>query len=224
METETFNLQESELKVGAKMEVHSMTDHFLFTAIIDDIDYDGDFIKIVNAHAPLVPSIIYNSKIKLKGFFNGATVFLYGVVSGSTTEFWKISDLSKQSFSNQRDFYRQSVQTSPAIGRCLPRADEDDSTLPKKEFSCEILNVSGGGMMIHTVEKLSPGWKIEVRNIILNEGREPFTFTATIVRAIECRRGYSYGCQFDTLESRVRERLIQEIFLLQRKEIKSKQF
>jgi|GEM_PF-4877831 len=103
------------------------------------------------------------------------------------------------------------------------RIDEEDGkeTLLPVEKKGYILDISGGGVMLRTPEKMEKDTFIQTG---FELGDEKFDLRSKIVRVIERHRGrssmYKYGIIFDDIQDMVRRKIIGYVFEVERKNIR----
>ena len=220
LELDEYKIKKLGIEQGMKFEVCIENGQPIFTGVVSKLDEDSLWISNVNGGN--VPSVIYNSKIRLKGFSANNINILYGVICGSSALFWKINKISKQSYYNARDYYRQPVSIETKVERIdfADSGNEDKKKMSVSALPCKILNISGSGLLISSKEKYSVGTMLEFCNLSLIPDHAPFCLKCRILRMEENDKEYFYGCKFEEMDKKVQERLVQEIFMLQRIEIK----
>ena len=112
------------LEEGMKVELLSDGDIFLLSGIIDKIEEDA--IRIVNASGDDMPTIIHNSRVRIKGFRrDNSIIILHGSICGNSNAFWKIDQLSQFSFINKRDDYRHPLTIETTVNRLVAVLDDN---------------------------------------------------------------------------------------------------
>ena len=102
------NWVSSELKVGMRLEMLSENQTPLFKGVISK--KDDECIWVSHAEGSEVPPVVYNSRVRLKGYKKDDNILmLCGTVFGSTPLFWKIGQISEFSIFNKRENYRHPV-------------------------------------------------------------------------------------------------------------------
>jgi len=215
MAPKEFNI--SDLKPGMKLEVLNTVDHFIYNGILDKIENDAIFVS--NASGDDAPYVICNTNVKLKGFLpGGENIILYGNVCGSHPDFWKIDKINTFSFEDVRNFYRQRTEEAHGIVMQIDideyDPDEDSDTAPK--YPCDILNISGGGALMKCSTRYAKDSYVEISRLEVNNMSRPYTFTAKIVRVNEDYNSYLYGLEFVDVDKKEHERLIRDIFRMQK--------
>ena len=202
------------LEIVSKFEVLSSTGSLLFTAVLEDME--DDYIELAHSNGGDVPSVIYNTPVKLWGHLPGGVqkVTLSGIVVGNSATHWRVGDLAEFVFVDGRKAYRQSVMV-PA------------NVTPMRGYSFAgqpgtILNISEGGMLLNSKQEFDVGDNLFVSGVQLLPGSPPYSFMCRVLRVQENKEAgsYSYGCMFEAVSGQEQERLIHEIFILQRKSLR----
>ena len=99
----------SDLKVGMRLEMLSEENQtLLYKGVISK--KDDECIWVSHAEGSEVPPVVYNSRVRLKGYKKDDNILmLCGTVFGSTPLFWKIGQISEFSIFNKRENYRHPV-------------------------------------------------------------------------------------------------------------------
>ncbi len=217
MTSKEFNI--SDLKPGMKLEVFNTVDHFIYTGTLDKIEEDAIYVS--NASGDDTPYVICNTNVKLKGILPGGNnIILYGIVCGSAPDFWKINQLDTFSFEDIRDYYRQQSEDAHGIVMQIDieTYDPDEDPAPAPKYDCNILNISGGGVLMRCPTRYLQDSYVEISRLELRNTSRPYTFKAKIVRAIEGHNSYTYGCEFVDVDKKEHDRLIRDIFAMQKHE------
>lgn len=209
------------LKEGMRLELLSEFEVFLFAGVLSKIDEDA--IWVANADGGDVPSIIYNTNVRLKGIRqDGGTVILFGTIRGSSSLFWKIDQLSQYSFYNKRSYYRQSVSIETTVYslRDEPDGESKAYNLSIPAEHCKVLNISGGGLLFSSNRHFRLNTSVQMGDIVLRPAQAPFSLKCSILRVTDNGGRFFHGCQFIDLDGKEQERLIRDVFLLQGEEIR----
>lgn len=209
------------LKEGMRLELLSEFEVFLFNGVLSKIDEDA--IWVANANGGDVPSIIYNTNVRLKGIRqDSSAVILFGKIRGSTPLLWKIGEVSQYSFYNKRSYYRQSVSIETTVYslRDEPEGESNAYSLSAPAERCKILNISGGGLQFSSNRQFPLNTSVQIGDITLRPAQAPFSLKCSILRVTENGGRFFHGCQFIDLDGKEQERLIRDVFLLQGEEIR----
>ena len=213
------------LEEGMKVELLSDGDIFLLSGIIDKIEEDA--IRIVNASGDDMPTIIHNSRVRIKGFRrDNSIIILHGSICGNSNAFWKIDQLSQFSFINKRDDYRHPLTIETTVNRLVAVLDDNGNETyypAPPEVTCTIRNISGGGLLFSCMTPFEPDDHLLFAPITLSPGETPYEFRVQILRVSKNEAGqFFYGCRFFGMDNRTKQRLIQQIFKLQAETIRKR--
>ena len=220
-----YILGNSELKVGMRLEMLSENQTPLFKGVISK--KDDECIWVSHAEGKDVPAVVYNSRVRLRGYRkNDSILLLCGTVFGSSPLFWKIGDISEFSIFNKRESYRHPVAIVTTARRLPHRPGEE----PEEETGedcvavgteqCAVVNVSGGGVLFCCDHRFPINANVQLGEIQLYPDRPPFALRCKVLRVSEQDGRYFHGCRFIDLGAKEQERMVQEIFLMQRDEIR----
>lgn len=211
-----------ELLPGMRLEVMTMENRLIFMGQIDWVKEDA--IQLRDCSGRELPYVEYNSKIKLRGFWQAHPVFIEGMIGGSSKTFWRIDRLHTLQINEQRGYFRQNVKLDATI-MCINEAFGEgnmEDAAKKIPVPCYVANISASGAMVIAKSVFAEGDWVYLMDMHLLPDEKPFAFTCIVRRAIQRDNGMEYGCEFCDLESKDRERLIQSILKLQRQELKSR--
>lgn len=208
------------MREGMSVEVLASNNQVIFLGKVDKIE-DAS-IQIVSSSGQNLPPILYNAEVKLRGFVSASqTLICFGRICGSTDQFWKIDQLFIQHIQNHRNFFRQKVSIDATILRVNGVQAVRSGVKPgsaSQGVPCKLLDISGGGTHISCLEIYQPGDLLFVTEAKLIPGSEPFSFNCKVQRADTEERTRFYGCEFEGLPPKEQDRLVQTIFLFQRRE------
>lgn len=204
-----------ELYNGMKVEVMTPANALLFVGRIRLLK--GNQVDILGETGGFLPRGLYNQRVKLRCFQrDGDTFTLNGSVGPNDPKFWRIERLQSLQSSENRNFFRLNIGVDGYV-----------RSASGEKFSCKVLDVSAGGARIVTAKlfQLESTFQLEA---VLLPTEEPFTLNCRVKRtAVRAQPGsptkkFDYGCQFVDVPPREQERLLQVIFTLQRKILKSR--
>lgn len=202
-----------QLYSGMKVEVLTPNNNLLYVGTLKL--YGGGVLEVRAEEGSQVPQAIYGQEVKLRGFQKNSQAFtLYGNVCRSSSVFWHIEKLKSLQSRDSRGFFRQ---TADVTGVIIPNMRYRD----QEQVPCKILDISASGARILTKKELPEGAMFLLEATIVPD-EAPFSITCQILRILEHRRDVEYGCQFVGLPDKEQERLLQAIFVLQRKLLQSR--
>lgn len=204
-----------ELYSGMQVEVLTMENHLLFVGRLELLG--GGVLELRRDTDDPLPQALYNSRVKLRGFQKNSQAFsLNGTVGKSSRDFWQIEKLEILQSQDSRNFFRQSTNVA---AQAMP-SGRYRGTAPGVE--CKVLDVSAGGVRIQTKSVFHEGDLFQL-DVSLLPGEEPFSVTCKVLRATEKHADkFEYGCEFQAMSERERQRLLRAIFTLQRKMLQSR--
>ncbi len=198
---------------GMKVEVLTPNNNLLYVGTLKL--YGAGVLEVRAEEGSQVPQAIYGQEVKLRGFQKNSQAFtLYGNVCRSSSTFWHIEKLKSLQSRDSRGFFRQ---TADVTGTIIPNMRYRD----QEQVSCKLLDVSASGARILTRKAFPEGAMFLLETTIVPD-EPPFSITCQVLRILEHRRDMEYGCQFVGLPDKEQERLLQAIFVLQRKLLQSR--
>ena len=217
----------SDLKVGMRLEMLSEENQtLLYKGVISK--KDDECIWVSHADGNEVPPVVYNSRVRLKGYKKDDNILmLCGTVFGSSPLFWKIGQISEFSIFNKRENYRHPVSIVTTARR-LPQkpgespAEEEsgDEYVAVGTEQCAVVNISSGGVLFCCDHRFPVNANVQLGEIKFYPGHPPFVLRCKVLRANEQEGKYFHGCRFIDINTKEQERMVREIFLLQRDEIR----
>ena len=203
------------LRPGMTVEVLTPENRLVFLGKVEAIK-DGS-VTVRDNRWNEVPQVTYNREMRLSFKHDGDTTMVRGKICGCSDEIWKLDQLESMFTKDQRTAFRQSISTSiPA--KCYRRTLRGD---PEKDgIDCNVVDVSSGGLMFSSLGTFETGDRLVLMNVRLTESMEPFSFSCQVRREVRTEDGIRYGCQFERMSDRDRDRLLQAIFIIQREEIR----
>lgn len=201
-----------QVEIGMLLEVLTEENDVLFRARVTD--FDGNSIRIVNDSGEDMPTVVFNTGVKLRG---PQGVVFRGTVCGSSGEMWKLDQLNNLSTEERREFFRQNISVAARVSRVKTK---DGAASQENKVDCKLLDVSGGGVLVGCNAIYESGDELLIGNAAILPDMESFSFRCVIRRAQKGRFTNLYGCEFLKLQPGEQDRLFKAIFLLQRQEAK----
>ena len=204
-----------ELYSGMKVEVLTPANALLF---VGRLRLSGSSqVDVLGESGGFLPRVLYNQPVKLRCFQkDGDTLTLNGTIGPNDPKFWRIENLQSLQNSENRNFFRQNAGVEGTV-----RSESG------QKYACKVLDIGGGGARVLTEKLFQLESTFQLETSLLST-EEPFTFTCRVRRVIvraqtaSPMKKYEYGCQFVEVPPREQERLLQAIFTLQRKVLKSR--
>lgn len=204
-----------ELYSGMKVEVLTPANALLF---VGRLRLSGSSqVDVLGESGGFLPRVLYNQPVKLRCFQkDGDTLTLNGTIGPNDPKFWRIEHLQSLQNSENRNFFRQNAGVEGTV-----RSESG------QRYACKVLDIGGGGARVLTEKLFQLESTFQLETALLST-EEPFTFTCRVRRVIvraqtaSPMKKYEYGCQFVEVPPREQERLLQAIFTLQRKVLKSR--
>ncbi len=204
-----------ELYSGMKVEVLTPANALLF---VGRLRLSGSSqVDVLGESGGFLPRVLYNQPVKLRCFQkDGDTLTLNGTIGPNDPKFWRIENLRSLQNSENRNFFRQNAGVEGTV-----RSESG------QKYGCKVLDIGGGGARVLTEKLFQLESTFQLETSLLST-EEPFTFTCRVRRVIvraqtaSPMKKYEYGCQFVEVPPREQERLLQAIFTLQRKVLKSR--
>lgn len=200
-----------ELYSGMKVEVLTMENHLIFVGRLGLLG--GGILELRRDTEDPLPQALYNSKVKLRGFQRNSQAFsMNGTVGKSSRDFWQIENLEILQSQEHRNFFRQNTDMD---ARVMPSGRYRG--LGREQAECRVLDVSAGGARVLTKNVYQEGDFFQLEAALLPNER-PFSVTCQVLR-VTPKKGfrYEYGCRFEALDEKERQRLLRAIFTIQRK-------
>lgn len=204
-----------EFSSGTRMEVLTMENHLLFIARPKVLE--GGILELRRDTGDLLPQIIYNSKIKLRGFQRNSQPFcMVGTVGKSSRDFWQVENLEVLQSRENRGFFRQNTDLD---ARVMPSGHYKG--LGRELTECKVLDVSAGGARVLSKNVYKEGDRFQLEAELL-PGERPFSMVCRVMR-VTPKKGfkYEYGCKFEGLSEQEQQRLLRAVFTIQRKALQA---
>lgn len=210
----------SYLRPGMTLRILTLDNRLIFVGRVESIS--AGTLQVSDDMGVRVPNIIYNTKVKLRGYHDKQSVTLEGSISGSTEQYWYIEHLRSLQGTEQREFFRQSSNLDAVVicaNRIFGRQQQEISSMEGRPVPCRIVDLSAGGTMLRAKADFQEGDWLLLINMHIRLDMPPVSFTCVVRRVMEDEAGKKYGCEFYNLGDEEREELIQAIFQFQKKEI-----
>lgn len=182
-------------------------------------------VEVTQATGLPVPPVLYNTRLKLKLYFSSADIrILEAFVCGSTRYFWRLDHLRPLHARELRENFRQQVSAEGKLRRIQRggRTEEGGQDGGDEPRPCKLVDLSLGGANLRCKVRYAVGDWLEITDVVLS-GQRPFSFTGQVCWFQENSPGeLAYGFRFVDMDIREQDRLLQTIFELQRKELKSR--
>ena len=213
----------SDLKVGMRLEMLSEENQtLLYKGVISK--KDDECIWVSHAEGSEVPPVVYNSRVRLKGYKKDDNILmLCGTVFGSSPLFWKIGQISEFSIFNKRENYRHPVSIVTTVRQLPQKPGEEESGeeyVAGRTEQCTVVNISSGGVLFCCDHRFPVNANVQLGEIKFYPDHPPFALRCKVLRVSEQDGRYFHGCRFIDINTKEQERMVREIFLLQRDEIR----
>lgn len=200
---------ELSLQKGMTLEVIISENRVAFIGRVEKIR--KGVVQISDTSDNKVPPVMFNAEIKFRGFLPGMKpVVGTGTVTGSDDKSWWIDNVTVNYISENRAFFRQNVSVPARVTRF-------NASSGAANGNAIIIDISGGGIGLICNMSYAVGDQLLITDLKL-DGGEAFTLTCRVRRVMPRGKGYLYGCQFEGLQAKDEQRLLQIIFTLQRSE------
>ena len=210
--------QELEKCLNCRCEVRTMDNTLLFLGRIRSVAPFEEMMELVTTDAgePL-PLVFYNTPVKLNvAASDGTQLSLGGNTYISNADFWRVADITLFNNFEKRSFFR--VRCSQTATLAIPGDEEAEQ--PIKLTSIRLFDISLGGIGFLCNEELSVGDELEVFDLTLAPGQDPFSFPIVIQRRGNLRvEGQEYGASMGEVSMQETDRLCSILFHLQRSEL-----
>ncbi|MBQ2698285.1 MAG: PilZ domain-containing protein, partial [Clostridia bacterium] len=199
---------------GMKIEVLTPENQLIYIGRLEVIR--PGVLQVHEDEGSRLPPVVYGTELKLRGFHeNMETFVLFAKVTGSNEQMMQLDELRPLTSENRRNFYRQSLHIEAQV-LCANSIYDPMRGVETKPQECVLLDLSGGGARISCPEPYEMGDWLLLRNVVVNEGEEPFDFTCRVRRVVPGRRGMLHGLEFDSLDPKDRDRLMRSLMIAQR--------
>lgn len=225
-------MDDMEEAMGAYCEMRGKDNLLVTVGHIEYVDRDKGAITVMALEGDM-PIVIYNTEFKLiirpRG---GATVVVYGLICGSSKTIWKLDRLRRFRFKENRDFFRQQVDTR-LYATCInelyrPKVttegveEDDDCVTPAR--LCRVMDVSLQGIQLRAKEAFFQvgDWLLLTDLILVPQQVRPHTFVCEVCRTQPAGRSeFLFGCRFQLVSEHQQDALCSDIFFLHRRDIQN---
>ena len=200
-----------ELKINSRLEIK--TNESVFNSTIQNINEDSFFISIPMEKGYYV-KFENGERLTVYCYWENTSVYKFeskvlGREKCGNMPLYKLTLPEKVEKIQRREYVRINVISPIEI-----------ISKDKKGHGL-LLDISGGGMKITTEEKLSKEDLIDIKLKSLESGQE-IIISGSVVRANRDEKGRNiYGIRYYNIENKIREKIIQSIFTIMRKQKKT---
>ena len=208
------------IPLEAMIEVLDLNNQLLFVGRVSE--YTRGIVTIREASDQEVPPVFYNTEVKLRYFYKAENLVLHGMICGSTPYVWRVDRLESQFTAQQRSAFRQRVRLSTCVAPQEKPAGKDGEMVLGKQSQCELMDISVGGLLMKCRESFEEGQILVFPELRVMPEEEPYRLVCRVCWVKEDSRVYSYGCAFQGLSEVEQDRLLRDIFAVQRVELQEK--
>ncbi|MBR3560452.1 MAG: PilZ domain-containing protein [Oscillospiraceae bacterium] len=195
---------------GMRLEVMDEDGRMLFVAR-SSVTWDGT----MELQPITVPHLDHTSSLSvtMRGYEEAIrkAVHMEGELEQRANSTWRVSSFHVTGKDNDRAFYRQ--ETS-AEGDVMPMKQMGVMSNP-----CRLVNISAGGVCIHTDINFRVGEKLLLRSNRVGDLQLP-PLICVVRRVSRRKQGYEYGCEFVDLRPAVEDAIARAIMEMQRKRMR----
>lgn len=212
-------VDELDIRPGMTVEVLTLDNRLTFVGRVDRFSSTNNSIVIRESRGGELPPVVYNKEIKLRFFQGQDTFVVHGSICGSSRTIWKLDRLESRSAKEQRAFFRQRIAPN-AKAVCTKLYGPERQ--PGQADPCQVLDISAGGLLMSSSKEYQVNDRLEISALKLAGPEDEFVFKCQVRRAGRREMGtIRYGCQFEVLSPKEQDRLLQAIFVVQRREIRT---
>ena len=200
---------ELEAYSGMRVEVTAMDGRLLFVAKL--LGLRGSTAELHQYSETDLPQDSEPVHVRIRGYSDRErkAVYMEGLISPLPHSIWQVEELTVARVGNDRAFFR--LETN------LDASATTFSGLSSGEKPCKLLNISVGGACIGSEFRYHQGDKFMLK-VKLLEDRPVSAMYCQVLRIIEeGETKFTYGCRFLELTEEDQEKIIQNIFAVQRK-------
>ncbi len=225
-------MDDMEEAMGAYCEVRGKDNLLVTVGHIEQVERDKGAITLMPLEGEM-PIVIFNTEFKLIIRPRGAVpVVIYGLICGSSKTIWKLDRLRRFRFKENRDFFRQPVDTR-LYATCINElyrpaletedAADEDSFIKQAQF-CRVMDVSLQGIQLRAKEDCFAvgDWLLLTDLVLVPQQVRPHTFICEVCRTQPAGRSeFLFGCRFQLVSEHQQDALCSDIFFLHRRDIQS---
>lgn len=208
---EKADKEETAAYSGMRVEVMDAEGRMLFVAKLLGLHgSSADLHQYSEAATSLEEGPIH---VKIRGYsdYQRKAVYMEGVITPASHKIWAVEKLKVCRVANDRAFFRLLTN--------LDATATMFSGLEMGEKPCKLLNISVGGAAISSVYRYHMGDKFLLK-VKLLEDRPISAIFSRVVRITEKPDGkVEYGCQFLGMSEEEQEKITQNIFASQRRQM-----
>lgn len=158
-----------------------------------------------------LPSDTEPVQVHIRGYHEETkkAIYMEGLVSPRGEPIWRVENLVIDHVGNDRSFFRLDMNITASITKF-------GGQNAGEEFPCKLLNISVGGARIIATQRFWEGDRLML-NVRLPDGGSNSVIFCKVLRVIEKKDFFEYGCQFLELTEADENKITQSIFALQRK-------
>ena len=200
--------EEPEVYSGMRVEVTTRDGRLLFTArLVSPRDGTAELYQFSESAIPLEGDSL---PVCIRGYNDRKrkAVYMEAAISPRPKHVWQVDGLAVVRTGNDRAFFRldTDIEASMTIFGGFGAGEKP----------CRMLNISVGGACVTTEHPLREGDKFLLK-VRLMEDRPESAMFCQILRVIEKdKQKYEYGCRFLELTEEDQEKIIQNIYAVQR--------
>lgn len=208
---EKTDKEETAAYSGMRVEVMDARGRVLFVAKLLGLHGSSADLHQYSEAAPSLEEGPIHVKIRGYSDYQRKAVYMEGVITPASHKIWAVEKLKVCRVANDRAFFRLLTN--------LDATATMFSGLEMGEKPCKLLNISVGGAAISSVYRYHMGDKFLLK-VKLLEDRPVSAIFSRVVRITEKPDGkFEYGCQFLGMSEEEQEKITQNIFASQRRQM-----
>ena len=198
---------------GMRVEVLDAEGQMLFTARLSVSE--GGLVQLYQQSDGPAGEGLEPFPVQLRGYHTtqNKAVHMTGTAFWVSDGLWRVDQFRVTGKDNDRAYYRQGIDTGGELVRLGSLGSEPAA-------SCEVVNISVGGVCVRTDREFAAGDRVLLRSRLLpNQNLAPLI--CEVKRISEKRKGqFEYGCQFVDLNPAQEDQIAKAILELQRQRIR----
>lgn len=202
--------EDLELYSGMRVEVTTAEGNLLFVAKLMEVHGDGAELHQYSETELQLPQAEEPLPVKIRGYSDHErkAVYMEGAITPLPKHIWHVEGLTVGRISNDRAFFRLDTN--------LDATATMFTGLSMGERPCKMLNISVGGACISSEFQYHEGDKFLLKVKLLEDRPESVMFCQVLRVIMKEDQKPEYGCRFLELKEEDQERIIQNIFAVQR--------